>query len=32
MDVPTRQSYTMAVVSAEERSAAAGIHGTGRRR
>jgi MFS family permease len=25
MDVPTRQSYTMAVVSAEERSAAAGI-------
>jgi len=27
MDVPTRQSYTMAVVSAEERSAAAGITG-----
>ena len=27
MDVPTRQSYTMAVVSPEERSAAAGITG-----
>jgi MFS family permease len=25
MDVPTRQSYTMAVVRAEERSAAAGV-------
>jgi MFS family permease len=30
MDVPTRQSYTMAVVSAEERSAAAGIMGVAR--
>jgi MFS family permease len=30
MDVPTRQSYTMAVVSAEERSAAAGILGVAR--
>jgi MFS family permease len=30
MDVPTRQSYTMAVVSAEERSAAAGIVGVAR--
>jgi len=30
MDVPTRQSYTMAVVSAEERSAAAGIIGVAR--
>jgi len=30
MDVPTRQSYTMAVVSAEERSAAAGITGVAR--
>jgi MFS family permease len=30
MDVPTRQSYTMAVVPAEERSAAAGVTGTGR--
>jgi MFS family permease len=30
MDVPTRQSYTMAVVSKEERSAAAGITGVAR--
>lgn len=30
MDVPARQSYTMAVVSAEERSAAAGITGVAR--
>jgi len=30
MDVPTRQSYTMAVVSAEERSAAGGIAGVAR--
>jgi MFS family permease len=30
MDVPTRQSYTMAVVSTEERSAAAGITGVAR--
>jgi MFS family permease len=30
MDVPTRQSYVMAVVSAEERSAAAGITGVAR--
>jgi len=30
MDVPTRQAYTMAVVSAEERSAAAGITGVAR--
>jgi len=30
MDVPPRQSYTMAVVSAEERSAAAGITGVAR--
>ncbi len=30
MDVPTRQSYTMAVVRPEERSAAAGITGTAR--
>jgi predicted MFS family arabinose efflux permease len=30
MDVPTRQSFTMAVVSAEERSAAAGITGVAR--
>ena len=30
MDVPTRQSYTMAVVSREERSAAAGITGVAR--
>jgi len=30
MDVPTRQSYTMAVVSAEERSAAAGVTGVAR--
>jgi MFS family permease len=30
MDVPTRQSYTMAVVTAEERSAAAGITGVAR--
>ena len=27
MDVPTRQSYTMAIVRPEERSAAAGIRG-----
>jgi predicted MFS family arabinose efflux permease len=30
MDVPTRQSYTMAVVSPEERSAAVGITGAAR--
>src|SRR5258706_11460859 len=30
MDVPTRQSYTMAVVSSEERSAGAGITGVAR--
>jgi MFS family permease len=30
MDVPTRQSYVMAVVSTEERSAAAGITGVAR--
>jgi MFS family permease len=30
MDVPTRQSYTMAVVDAEERSAASGITGVAR--
>ncbi len=30
MDVPTRQSYTMAIVKPEERSAAAGITGTAR--
>jgi MFS family permease len=30
MDVPTRQSYTMAVVPAQERSAAAGIAGVSR--
>jgi MFS family permease len=30
MDVPTRQSYTMAIVGAEERSAAAGITGVAR--
>ena len=30
MDVPTRQSYTMAVVSPDERSAAAGIAGVAR--
>jgi MFS family permease len=30
MDVPTRQSYIMSVVSAEERSAAAGITGVAR--
>jgi MFS family permease len=30
MDVPTRQSYVMAVVSADERSAAAGITGVAR--
>jgi MFS family permease len=30
MDVPTRQSYTMAIVTPEERSAAAGITGTAR--
>src|SRR5947207_9108587 len=30
MDVPTRQSYTMAVVRAEERSSAAGVTGVAR--
>ncbi len=30
MDVPTRQSYTMAIVRPEERSAAAGVTGTAR--
>jgi MFS family permease len=30
MDVPTRQSYIMAVVSPQERSAAAGITGVAR--
>ena len=30
MDVPTRQSYTMAVVPAEERSAAGGFTGVAR--
>jgi MFS family permease len=30
MDVPTRQSYTMAIVGADERSAAAGITGVAR--
>jgi MFS family permease len=30
MDVPTRQSYTMAVVAPEERSAAGGITGVAR--
>src|SRR6267142_2286596 len=30
MDVPTRQSYTMAVVRPEERSAAAGVRGVAR--
>ncbi len=30
MDVPTRQSYTMAIVAPEERSAAAGITGVAR--
>ena len=30
MDVPTRQSYTMAVVHADERSAAAGVTGVAR--
>jgi hypothetical protein len=30
MDVPTRQSYTMAVVRPEERSAAAGVTGVAR--
>src|SRR4029077_11258915 len=30
MDVPTRQSYTMAAVSPEERSAASGITGVAR--
>jgi MFS family permease len=30
MDVPTRQSYTLAVVSPEERSAAAGVTGVAR--
>jgi MFS family permease len=30
MDVPTRQSYVMAVVSRDERSAAAGITGVAR--
>ena len=29
MDVPTRQSYTMAVVDPDERSAAAGVTGRG---
>jgi len=32
MDVPTRQSYTMAVVPAEERSAAGGFTGVARAR
>ncbi len=30
MDVPTRQAYTMEVVTADERSAAAGVTGVGR--
>ena len=30
MDVPTRQSYTMAVVDPDERSAAAGVTGIAR--
>ena len=30
MDVPTRQSYTMAIVEPDERSAAAGITGIAR--
>ncbi len=30
MDVPTRQSYTMAVVAPDERSAAAGVAGVAR--
>ena len=30
MDVPTRQSYTMAVVSPDERSAASGVTGVAR--
>jgi predicted MFS family arabinose efflux permease len=30
MDVPTRQSYTMAIVSPDERSAAAGVTGIAR--
>ena len=30
MDVPTRQSYTMAIISPDERSAAAGITGVAR--
>jgi uncharacterized membrane-anchored protein YitT (DUF2179 family) len=30
MDVPTRQSYTMAIVRPEERSAAAGVTGVAR--
>jgi len=30
MDVPTRQSYTMAIVAPDERSAAAGITGIAR--
>ena len=30
MDVPTRQSYTMAVVASDERSAASGITGVAR--
>jgi MFS family permease len=30
MDVPTRQSYTVAVVSPDERSAAAGVTGVAR--
>jgi predicted MFS family arabinose efflux permease len=29
MDVPTKQSYTMAIVSPEERSAMAGLQGVG---
>jgi hypothetical protein len=30
MDVPTRQSYTLAVVAPDERSAAAGVTGVAR--
>jgi len=30
MDVPTRQSYTMAIVAPDERSAAAGVTGIAR--
>ena len=30
MDVPTRQSYTMAIVEPDERSAAAGVTGIAR--